>query len=103
MSQWLSLTRMRVAPRGERALDRGVRLGRHQPARSVILRGMPRISRIGLILVGHAGHAFHVDGDVDPHDASERWTPATANRGNDDVAMDCGRHAGRRGRGLRPE
>ena len=56
-----------MAPAVERALDRGVGLAGHQPAESVILSGMPGIDGVGLVLVDHAGHPFHVDGDVDPH------------------------------------
>ena len=73
MSQWLSFTSTRVGARRQRALDGRVRLGRHQPAEPIILSGMSRIDRIGLILVDDAGHAFHVDGDVDPHGCSRGW------------------------------
>jgi hypothetical protein len=31
---------------------------------------MPRIGRIGLILVDYAGYAFHIDGDVTRIEAS---------------------------------
>ena len=60
-----------LGTRRQRPLDGRVRLGRHQPAEPIILCGMPRIDRIGLVLVDDAGHAFHVDGDVDPHGCSQ--------------------------------
>ena len=81
MSQWLSFTRTRSGTGRERALDRSVGFGRHQPAKPVILSGMSGIDRIGLILVDDSGHAFHVDGDVDPHDGSRWWAPGAQYRG----------------------
>ena len=67
MSQWLSFTTTRSAPAASAPSMAALASAVIKPAQSVILCSMPRIDRIGLILVNDAGYAFHVDRDVDPH------------------------------------
>src|SRR6478672_4302256 len=54
----------------EGASDCSVGFIRHQTAKPVIISGVARLDRVGLIFVHHPRDPFHVDRDVDPHDVT---------------------------------